>query len=244
MACGGGSGGGSEGSDSSGSGGSTGTTAGTTAGTTGAPTTGGTTTSGDDATASAGSTATTAATTSTDPTTGSSGREDTGTGDSSTGDGSTGDPVLVCKDVAGDYGDCAAVLGWGFDGSACALFSGCGCEPNCDGFFPDPVACASACAAAGECQAGDVEAAGIAEDPVAVGSFCDEVDACPGDDVEAQTWLQELFPGLVCEPGFPCDGDACHLQFQGEISEAQWVQICAASLLPGLDELACVVFGP
>lgn len=165
---------------------------------------------------------------------------DPGTG--STGDGTTGGSVGACKAVDGDYGPCDALIGYAFVDGGCQLVSGCNCEPDCEFFFADPVACASTCAAAGECQPDNIHGGGIAPDEVGPGSFCDEVDACV-DLPELAEQLKELFPELVCEQG-RCDGQNCHLLWQGELSDEQWTQICAASLLPGVDELVCVVLGP
>lgn len=186
--------------------------------------------------------------TGTSPTTGpgetstTAGETSTGsTSDPSTGE-STGGPVGACKAIAGDYGPCDALIGYAFVDGACQLVSGCNCEPDCEFFFADPVACASTCAAAGECQPGNIHGGGIAPDEVGPGSFCDEVDACV-DLPELAEQLKELFPELVCEQG-QCDGQNCHLLWQGELTAEQWTQICAASLLPGVDELVCMVFGP
>jgi hypothetical protein len=216
--------------------------------TTGDPGTGGTSTTG--VTGTGGATGSSGPATDTDdtaaiPTTGAT--TGTGTGDStgvsSTGDGTTGGPV-ACVNVDADYGDCEAEIGIGFDGTTCRSFSGCDCAPNCDNFFPSMTECASTCAAAGECNEDAIDAVALAMDPVGPGSFCDEVDACAEANSALAMWLVELFPGLVCEQGFPCEGaDSCHLQFQGEITARQWTDLCAASLLPGA-ALSCVVFGP
>ena len=205
------------------------------------PTTGGAT--GDEGSGTAGASTTDVPTTG--PVTTSSTTSSSGPGSSSSGGSSTGGaPVGACVDVSGDYGACEAELGYGFDGTTCRLFSGCDCAPNCDNFAPDPVGCADACAAAGECNEAAIASAALAMDPVGVDSFCDEVDACVPAGSELATWTLALFPEAVCEPGFPCDGtQSCHLQFQGTIDAAQWTRLCAASLLPGA-ELYCVVFGP
>lgn len=180
-------------------------------------------------------------TTTPDPTTGSA---DHSTGpavtSSSGGDSSTGDPDGTCKEAAGDYGPCEAILGYGLVGEKCLAISGCNCEPDCAYIFPSPVACATTCAAAGECNDALITGAGIGPKEVGPGSLCDEVDAC----VDLPE-LKELFPGLTCEPGgMPCGGENCHLLFQNVLTPEQWTQICAASLLQGVDELYCVVFGP
>jgi len=245
SACGGGGGGGDTGSGgpstgpgSSGPGssgpGSSGPTTGAaseTASTTGAATSGGITGSASEAPTSGGP--------------GTSGEPGT-SGSSSSGEGSsgtTGGPPAACVDVSGDYGPCEALLGYGFDGTSCRLFSGCICAPHCDDFAPDPLGCALGCAAAGACNPGAMQPAGINQDPVMQGSFCDELDACT-DDPEAVAWLKQIFAMVECEPaGFPCAGQNCHLLWQGALDAAQWDQACAASLLPAAD-LRCVIWGP
>lgn len=186
-----------------------------------------------------GESSTTATTASTvgESSTGTPGTSDASTG--TTGDATTGGLVGACEPITGNYGPCDALIGYAFVDGSCQLVSGCSCEPDCEFFFDDPVACASTCAAAGECQLGDIQGGGIGPDDVGPGSFCDEVDACVN-----LPELKELFPELVCEPGQPCGGENCHLLWQGQLTQEQWTQICAASLLPGVDELYCMVFGP
>jgi hypothetical protein len=181
----------------------------------------------------------TTSTTTPDPTTGSTGPVGTSSS-SSSGDSTTDDPVGACKEAVGDHGPCDAILGYGLVGDQCIAISGCNCEPDCAFIFPDPLTCATTCAAAGECNEAIITGAGIGPKEVGPGSLCDEVNAC----VELPE-LKELFPGLTCEPGgMPCGGETCHLLFQNVLTPEQWTQICAASLLQGVDELYCVVFGP
>jgi hypothetical protein len=215
------------------------------------PTSGGTTaetTTTDPLTTSAtGSTTTMGSTsfTTTPPTTDSStGPIDTTTTDPGTSTTSSTGGGGVCKPALGDYGDCDLALGWAFDGTSCASFSGCDCAPDCDLFFPGPVACASACAAVGECREDIVEGVALAQEPIGPGSLCDQVDACV-DSPELKGWLTELFPGLSCD-GSPldCDAETCQLQFQSVLTKEEWTQICAATLLPGIEQIGCVVFGP
>ena len=233
LACNPGSGG-SDASSSSTGPTSTGTATSTSTATT-TPTTGATT----------GTTSTATTTTTTGPGDPSTSTATTGavTSATSTGDPSTGGSG-ACVDVSGDYGGCEAELGYGFDGTSCRLFSGCDCAPNCEHFAPDPVGCASACAAAGHCDESKIKGAALAKDAkVEVGTACDEVDACATPDPSLQ-WLKALVPGLQCEAGFPCEGgQSCHLQFAGTIDAAAWAQMCAASLLPGA-EVYCVIWGP
>jgi hypothetical protein len=53
---------------------------------------------------------------------------------------------LGCETIApGAFGLCDRVLGWGFDGSGCAVISGCSCGERCDLLFPSRAACERAC---------------------------------------------------------------------------------------------------
>lgn len=246
-----GSGGGSSADDTTGTSPATATEPGDTGATT-AVTGGGTTADATDpvTTSATGTAATTGpgeTTTGTPGTTaGTTGEPGTGTpdttttGDPSTGDATTGGAVGACQAVGDDHGPCDALIGWAFVGDGCQLLSGCSCEPDCALFFDDAVSCATTCAAAGECRLDKIHGGGIAPDEVGPGSFCDEVDTCVHPNE-----LAELFPGLSCEPqGQPCGGEVCHLLFAGELTPELWEQVCAASLLPGVDELTCMVFGP
>lgn len=238
SACGPGGGGETGGSGGSASSGGTGPTPTTGAGIT-------TTDTGDTSTGSPGTGSTSGpgtSATSTSSSTGSSGEPLTGSSSgSSSAASSTGGGGESCVDVSGDYGPCEAIIGYGFDGTACRAFSGCDCAPHCDDFAPDPVGCALGCAAAGECNEAALHPAGINKDPVVQGSFCDELDACASDP-EA---LTAIFGQVECEPGnqFCAQGPVCHLSWQGQLDAALWPKVCAASLLPGAD-LRCVVFGP
>lgn len=162
----------------------------------------------------------------------------------STGDPTTGEPAS-CLDVSReDYGDCDAFLGYAYDGSACRAVGGCDCGSNCDHFFASAVDCASSCAATGGCNQDAIYAAFLAMDPIQIGTHCDEVDACAIQDTDAANWLAELFPGISCDGGAPCEmGQPCTLQNAGIIDADQWRKLCAASLLPNA-ELYCVVYGP
>lgn len=245
-----GSGGGSSADDTTGTPPATATDPGSSTAVTGGGTTEDATGAGPVTTSATGTTASTGpGETSTTPTTATTGEPSTGTPGTSTGgttdpgttgDATTGGPVGACAEVDGDYGPCDAILGVAFQGGSCRYVSGCNCEPDCALFFDDPVACATTCAAAGECEEAQIMGAGIAPDEVGPGSFCDEVDACVN-----LPELMQLFPELVCEgQGMPCGGQNCHLQFAGELTPEVWQKVCAASLLPGVDELYCVVFGP
>jgi hypothetical protein len=150
-----------------------------------------------------------------------------------------------CRPVVGDHGDCQTPLGWAFDGQECTARVGCDCAPDCDNFFPDPAACAQACAAAGRCDPGKIKAAGLADDPVQPGDHCDGLYTCPGDDEPLKSAYQQIFGMLSCEPGsFPCGPEVCAGQWSGSLDPDAWQKLCAASLLPAADSLYCAVFGP
>ncbi|MCY1062445.1 hypothetical protein [Nannocystis sp. SCPEA4] len=190
------------------------------------------------------STSTTASTATTEPATSTTSTTSTGPGTSTTDDTSGVDPQ--CLPAVGDYGECAAVLGWAFDGVECTMRSGCDCAPDCDKFFPTAVACATSCAAADHCNPDRFDAAGIAEAPVTQGAFCDGVYMCPADDLLKDAY-QQIFGMLTCEPGgFPCsqNGEHCAGLFAGNLGPEEWAKMCAASLLPASGPFFCTVFGP
>ncbi|MDC0667635.1 hypothetical protein [Nannocystis radixulma] len=236
-----------------------GTTTGSTTNSTGATTTATagpvTTTSGSasdsDGTSTAPTTSTTTSnatsttsTATTEPATSTTSTTSTGPGTSTTDDTSGVD--AQCLPAVGDYGECAAVLGWAFDGVECTMRSGCDCAPDCDKFFPTAVACATSCAAADHCNPDRFDAAGIAEPPVAQGAFCDGVYMCPADDFLKDAY-QQIFGMLTCEPGgFPCsqNGEHCAGLFAGSLGPEEWAKMCAASLLPTSGPFFCTVFGP
>jgi hypothetical protein len=169
-----------------------------------------------------------------------------GGGDSSVGGGNAGGgggSPAVCSDVSGDYGPCEAELGWGFDGASCKLFSGCDCAPNCGGFFPDAVSCALGCAAAGQCDAEEMKGLYLAADSFEPGTQCDGVYICTPDSSYSD--VDDLYPGISCEIGI-CEGYTkhCAAAYHGVVTEEQWETLCAASLLPGIDAIYCVIYGP
>ncbi|MEZ4380030.1 MAG: hypothetical protein R3A79_01690 [Nannocystaceae bacterium] len=193
-----------------------------------------------DASTSDGASSTTVASTSTASTAATTGGEtdtDTSAGTTTTGGGE------VCEDLSGvDFGACATPLGWAFDGEACVLISGCGCDEGCDAIFADAAACAATCAAAGECRDELFQGAGIFEGPFGVGDFCDEIDVCG----ESSGALPELL-GATCDDrgGYPCDGASrCAVDSPRAVTPAQYADLCAASLLPDVSLIACVVWGP
>lgn len=169
-----------------------------------------------------------------------------GTTDASgTSAGTSGGGVGACEPALGDYGDCDAVLGVAFNGIECATISGCNCAPDCDKFFPDVASCALTCAEAGHCNPDRLEPAGILKEPVMMGTHCDEVDACLSEPFFKEI-LEQIFGMLTCEGmAFPCnEGNVCHGLWAGPLEGDAWTQTCAATLVPGVGTLLCVVFGP
>lgn len=243
LACGPGDPGATDGSTGGGSSASTGGGSGSTAAaTTDDPTSGGSGT----ATASTSTTAATTTGPSTTTTTGeTTAAASTGVSATSSSTGDTGGPS-VCEAAEGDYGDCATPLGWAFDGTECAMVSGCDCAPDCDRFFADAAACALACAAAGHCNADRLHGAALAMDPVQQGQLCDEVDVCVPDD-SYKSIYEQIFGMLTCEgQGFPCEGNApgCTGLWQNMLGPEEWLKTCAATLVQGGGDVFCVVFGP
>ena len=143
--------------------------------------------------------------------------------------------------LGGDYGDCEAVLGWGFDGSGCRLYSGCDCGSDCASFFASAAACATACAAEQYCNAAALVGGGIL-DTFDENSYCDEVYACVPATVEAD--VAELLPlSSACEASGDCASETCPSSLTGTIAGTDWDQVCAASLLPET-QITCWVWGP
>lgn len=148
---------------------------------------------------------------------------------------------LSCAPVSGEYGDCEAIVGYGFDGTACKPYSGCDCGSDCAHLFPSAAACASSCAAQGECNTGALLAGGIA------GSFteeayCDEVFACAADEQQAD--LEMLLPLTgSCEASDTCSTARCSTSLAGQMDADKWTSACSASLLSGV-ELTCWIWGP
>ncbi|HRI07380.1 MAG TPA: hypothetical protein PKW35_06165, partial [Nannocystaceae bacterium] len=173
----------------------------------------------------------------------SSGSTSAGTSAGSTSAGTTGGLGESCEDLGEvDFGECAAIVGWIFDGEGCKLVSGCGCEPHCDAVFAGPGACASTCAAAGACNTSLLQGAGIFKGPFELGVYCDDVDVCTDDPVA----LAEVFPGVSCDGAvYPCDPDSlCQVGDNGMVTAEAWESYCAASLLPGVSGVKCLVLGP
>ena len=163
-----------------------------------------------------------------------------GTGGSDATGGSGG--ARICAVVSGDYGDCAAIVGWGFDGTVCRSYRGCGCEPDCAHIFDMAVDCIAACRAEQHCNTAALTPGGIAGEFVE-GAFCDEVFACAPSYLE--TDLDQLI-GLssACEGTSQCaTGMTCPTELSGYLYADGWDSVCSASLLPDV-ELTCWVWGP
>jgi hypothetical protein len=137
-----------------------------------------------------------------------------------------------------DYGDCEMEIGWGFDGERCRSFSGCGCQPNCDRFFDDPLSCAASCVAAGGCNLS------VMRHDLFLGQMCDTVYVCV--DPASVAGIDGIFNGVSCpgDGGWSCTGSAtCDTDYGSYyITEQHWQEICALSLLPEVLELVCMVW--
>ncbi len=141
-----------------------------------------------------------------------------------------------------DFGDCATPLGWIFDGDGCVALDGCDCGPHCNAIFASASECGNSCAAAGECRSDLFIGKGLARGaPFGVGTGCDEVDICGGPSVA----ITEILPNANCgdRPYYPCEGVHCSLgPLHHPYTEEEFEKLCAASLLPGVDLVACVLF--
>ncbi len=167
-----------------------------------------------------------------------------GAGDPAAPGTTTGGGGELCDDVGEvDFGDCQTPLGWIFDGAGCVPLSGCDCGDHCDAVFQDAPACAGSCAAAGECNKELLLGSGLARGPYGVGDICDDFAVC-GDSSGS---VAELIPTAMCSPGakFPCEeGPSCSISSEGEITEERFEQLCAASLLPDVNLVSCLIWGP
>ncbi len=166
--------------------------------------------------------------------TGAAGGTAGGTGGSQAGSGGGG-----CVDVSGvDYGLCRMLIGWGFDGEKCRSFGGCDCEPNCDHFYDDAISCATACAANGGCDLS------LMKRDLAPDQMCDTVFVCV--EPTASDAFSGILPGVSCpgDGGWSCtDAATCDTAYgHYYITDEQWTEICALSLLPEVRELVCMVW--
>jgi hypothetical protein len=148
----------------------------------------------------------------------------------------------ICATVSGDYGDCEAELGWGFDGTVCQLYGGCDCGADCAHMFETAAECATACRAAQHCNEDALSPEGIASS-FAEGGYCDEVSACvPLELADAVAEVAELV--RPCEEMAECVGGViCTLSYGGDVDAVLWDDVCAASLLPEVGVM-CLIWGP
>jgi len=153
-------------------------------------------------------------------------------------------PDGACVNVSGDFGDCEMMLGYGFDGRVCRPFSGCGCAPYCGYFFNDLVECVSVCVQEGHCNVELFYGRALASDPFGIGDHCDEINACPS--ASAVPSLLELFPESLCGEGeqFCSPSISCRLFGFGVVTESVWQELCGATLIDGVGEVECIVWGP
>jgi len=158
------------------------------------------------------------------------------------GDAGSGGGTSTCATVSGDYGDCEAELGWGFDGIVCRLHSGCDCGADCDHLFLSAAECATACRAAQRCNETALSPEGIASS-FAEGGYCDEVSACvPLELADAVAEVAELV--RPCEEMAECVGGViCTLSYGGDVDADLWDDVCVASLLPDVGVM-CFLWGP
>lgn len=195
--------------------------------------------------ASASATTATASTSSTSgptPTTGATAPSTT-TGDTgTTGPSTTTGGGGACEDLDGlDFGDCKAIIGTGLIGGKCVAISGCDCEPHCDAFFAGPLECASSCAAAGVCNEGLIEGRGLLMGPCTKDTQFDDTHICGGDPAI----IAQLVPAECQQQGgYPCEeASMCTLPW-GPFTDEEWASICAVSLLPDVELVACTLYGP
>ncbi len=80
--------------------------------------------------------------------------------------------------------------------------------------------------------------------PFGVGDGCDEVTICGGPPMA----VSEILPAVLCTDmaEYPCEGGGpgCTLNSVDPITDEQFQKLCAASLLPGVELIACVIWGP
>jgi hypothetical protein len=84
---------------------------------------------------------------------------------------------------------------------------------------------------------------GIASDGWGIGDLCDEIWVC-ADDEEQAALIQAAVPDAVCEPGLGCPVSHCTISYQTIVDEAVFADVCAALMVPGIDEAHCLVLGP
>jgi hypothetical protein len=148
----------------------------------------------------------------------------------------------VCEVVTGSYGNCEMVLGWGFDGTACRLYSGCDCSPNCGSLFATALDCARACRLEQHCNVAKFKGGGIGS-AVVEGAYCDDIFVCSGQ-AKAEDLAALLDLPDACETSTFCAaGMTCEYAQHAYVSSDDWNRLCMVSLLP-VDSVVCWVWGP
>ncbi len=143
--------------------------------------------------------------------------------------GASGSSAL-CPSVTGQYGGCAVVLGWGFDGSRCRQYSGCACAPDCRRLYPNVRECALACRANGYCNTDALVGTGIAADLV-VGQGCG-FTICVPEGLETELGLDLVGD---CQVQSSCPGALTCRLASGTVDETLWDRLCTASIIPGVE---------
>ena len=148
----------------------------------------------------------------------------------------------TCIQLSGDFGDCEMPLGYGFDGWVCRPFSGCSCYPYCGHFYEDVFECVSVCVDEGHC--GVLHGKALAPIFFGAGDWCDEVNACLDEGTVSS--VLTLFPDADCDSGtsFCSTTVSCRLSDGDEITDAMVHEFCEVTLIDGVDEVECVVWGP
>lgn len=136
------------------------------------------------------------------------------------------------------FGTCEATIGAGFDGNHCVLVDGC--SPGAPGLFPNPNACALACAAAGQCDESKLEGQFDPSKPLE-GQFCDDVEILGDFSTSAlPANLCAVAPDMHCE-GYSNDTLVCRA-IHGFLTTADVAELCALSLLPQVKGLRCLIY--
>jgi hypothetical protein len=108
--------------------------------------------------------------------------------------------------------------------------------------FEDLFECVSVCAGEGRC--GNLHGKALAPDPFGAGDWCDEINACLSE--EAASWVLALFPDTACGgvEGFCPTAASCRMFSSGQVTEDMVRELCEATLIDGVDEAECIVWGP
>ncbi|MBL8923874.1 MAG: hypothetical protein JNJ54_33775 [Myxococcaceae bacterium] len=172
---------------------------------------------------------------------GSGGSAGGASGGSTTGGGSGGG--VSTRDAGtcpvwdgGGVGLCAAITGYVFRGTDC--WGECVLKPiTTPGVFEDLASCV-------QCGCDTSKFANVPPlgTPLHPGSFCDEVLAV----TSIPRLLETAFPGYDidagCRPGAGFDSHCVLLR--GSVDEAGYARACAATLVPRVSQVRCVVFLP